>query len=402
MANRIILVSDDSDFFDFIRLKLELRKSDELFTFSFDDIPDKVDLLQTSVIIVNSENSQQKTLDLLKLFNNSTPIIVTSYNDDEAFRKKCYRAGMIDFIPLLTSDAEFRAKMLPALSFASILEKNNQYRQLLVKNKIIDANNEVFINYEAIIDNALTEIKNNGLRAVFAAIAPDNRSKFFLKPNQIETIILNNIRKNDILMNYSPNKYYLLLFNTDIVSAQKHWHKISKKFPYEIYAGFVTVTNQNRQQLINGALNNLHEALNSPISKKSNKNRTINITEQENTESFNNFKMYRKNLSQRLEMLVTPALYSMQQKCINKLSGVKITQSYKNGIGIFNISNNYFNADFKITSPGLAKINIDIILRNNDETITSKRFTFDPDEIDTGLLEDLLSQFITESKHYCG
>ena len=42
MANRIVLVSDDSDFFEYMRPKLELRKSDELFTFSFDDIPEDV------------------------------------------------------------------------------------------------------------------------------------------------------------------------------------------------------------------------------------------------------------------------------------------------------------------------------------------------------------------------
>ena len=34
MTNKIVLISDDKDFFEFIRAKLALRKSDELFTFS--------------------------------------------------------------------------------------------------------------------------------------------------------------------------------------------------------------------------------------------------------------------------------------------------------------------------------------------------------------------------------
>ena len=76
-------------------------------------------------------------IDLLNIFNHCTPIIVTAYNNDDGFKKKCYRAGMLDFIPLLTSDAEFRARMLPALNLLSVLDKNKQYRSLLVKNKII-------------------------------------------------------------------------------------------------------------------------------------------------------------------------------------------------------------------------------------------------------------------------
>ena len=72
MSSKIALISDDSDFFDFIKLKLELRRSDELFEFCFDEVPDKVNFLESAVLIVNSEQAQQKTLDLLNIFNNGT------------------------------------------------------------------------------------------------------------------------------------------------------------------------------------------------------------------------------------------------------------------------------------------------------------------------------------------
>ena len=151
MANKIVLISDDENFYDYIKLKLELRKSDELFTCSFDEVPEKMDFLESSVLIINSENSRQKTLDMLKLFQ-GTPIIVTVYNDDDVFKKKCYRAGALDFITLLTSDSEFRVRIFPALSVSSILEKNRQYRKILVKNKIISKHNEVFVDCDNIID----------------------------------------------------------------------------------------------------------------------------------------------------------------------------------------------------------------------------------------------------------
>ena len=38
MANKIVLISEDIDFFEFIITKLELRRTDELFSYSFDNI----------------------------------------------------------------------------------------------------------------------------------------------------------------------------------------------------------------------------------------------------------------------------------------------------------------------------------------------------------------------------
>ena len=104
MANKIVLISDDSDFFEYIKPKLELRRSDELFVFNFDSIPERLHLLETGVLIVNSENAKEKTLDLLKILK-ETPVIVSSFNDDDVYRRKCYRAGAFDFITILTPDA---------------------------------------------------------------------------------------------------------------------------------------------------------------------------------------------------------------------------------------------------------------------------------------------------------
>lgn len=244
MAGKIVLISDDSDFFEYIRQKLESRKSDELFTFAFDNVPEKLQLIDSSVLIVNSENAEDKTLDLLKLLR-GTPVIVFAYNEDEVFRRKCYRAGMFDFMTILTPDAEFRARIIPALTVSSILEKNKQYREILVNDNYITQNNEVFLNYNYILDKELDAINSGKKRAIFAAIAPNDKTKFLLTANMIETVILNNIRRNDILMSYAPNKYFLLMYDSSIKSAEALWEKISRNLPQKIYAGFVNVSNQN-------------------------------------------------------------------------------------------------------------------------------------------------------------
>ena len=55
MASKIVLISNDSNFFDFIRVKLELRKSDELFLLDFDSIIENYFLYQSAIIIVNAD-----------------------------------------------------------------------------------------------------------------------------------------------------------------------------------------------------------------------------------------------------------------------------------------------------------------------------------------------------------
>lgn len=399
MANRIVLISDDTDFFDYIKSKLELRKSDELFTFAFDAVPDKIHLLETAVLIVNSENSREKTLDLLNIFK-ETPIIVSAYNDDDAFRRKCYRAGMFDFLPLLTPDAEFRARMLPALSVAGILEKKLQYRDILAKNNIINNDNDVFTNYNEILDNELDKIHSGLKKAIFIAIAPNEKSKFLLKPSLIEASILNNIRKNDILMNYATNKYFLLMYNTDIVSAQKVWGKISEQISEKLYAGFVQITNQKRQQLINEVLNKLHENINKDnniINVKSSPLEGLNKIQDDKTE-YLNFKLFKQGFSRKIEQVITPVFYQIQQKYLGRILGVSIEQGSGDGYSTFYLKGKFTSSCFRITSPGFSKINIDITFQKGANTVDAKRITLEPEELEAGLLEDLLEQFILEYK----
>lgn len=399
MASKIVLISDDSDFFDYIKEKFSLRKSDELYTFNFDSIPDKLHLLLSSVLIVNCEGTKDKTLELLKLLKD-TPIIISAYNEDEEYKLECYRAGALDYITLLTSTKEFQARLTPALSIASLLEKNSQYREILVRNNVLTQNNEVFIDYNFILDKELEELDKSSKRAVFAAIAPNEKTKFFLQPNIIETIILNNIRKNDILMNYAANKYFLLLFDTDLESASNLWKKIETQMPQKLYAGMSSVIGQKRQQLINEALNKLHEAVNYDKSIVNNKPTPINSlnTLQNQTSGYSNFKLFRQEFSRKLEQVITPVFYQIQQKYTGKLSGITIQQGAGDGYGIFYVKGKHTSSSFRITCPGFSKINIDITYQKDTSNIDAKRITLEPEELEAGLLEDLLEQFILEYK----
>ena len=146
MQSKIILISDDTDFFEYIVSKLKLRKSDELFRFAFSDLPDKLHLLSSSLLIINSEGHQEQTLQLLD-FINDIPTVVFGYNNDDEFVFETYKKGAFLFLTLAASDEEIEAKLIPALKLVTTYEKTALYRDMLVNNKLITKNNEVRNNH---------------------------------------------------------------------------------------------------------------------------------------------------------------------------------------------------------------------------------------------------------------
>lgn len=384
MQSRIVLISDDVDFFEYISPKLNLRKSDELFKFGFDEVPEKIHLLTTSLLIINSENAITKTIELLKLVKN-LPSLIFAFNENEELRLQVYKLGALAFLTPFTTDDEFSAKLANGLNMASILMKNLQYREMLVRNNLVLKNNEVFIDYATILDKELEVINSTGRKAVLVAISPNDKTKFLLQSNQIETLILNNIRKNDILMNYATNKYFLLLWDIDVAAAKKLWEKIRNDIPEQIYAGFANTVGKVRQQLINEVLNRLHETIN--FSK---------VNESESAEKeITNFKMYRQEYNKKFDNTISPVLYMTQQKFNDKLFGMNIEQNVVDGHGYLKITGRNAGATLTITTAGFTKINIDIVYQSA-KAIPPKRISLDPKEFETGFLEDLLEHFIEE------
>ena len=393
MQNKIVLISDDSDFFDYIIPKLSLRKSDEVFRFGFYELPDKVHLLKSSLLIINSENHYEQTLELLDIVND-VPIIVFSYNDDEKFKIEAYKKGMYAYFTLSTSNEEINAKLRPALKLILLIEKSAMYRDILVRNNIVSKNNEVFFDFTNILEHEINDIKKNSSNAVLLAISPNNEAKYTVQPNLLETIILNNIRKNDILMNFSHNKYFLLLNNTNLDKAEKICNKLLKKLPEGIYTGLAVVGNKSRQQLVNEVLNKLHTAMSGDKSD----------AEFMQNEKINNFKFFKDELYNKISKIVSPVFYHIQQKYNDKLFGIKIEQGIGEGYGVLYLVTDSYMAELRITSPGFTTINIDMSYHKtgNDTkyiNIDNKRITIELEELESGLLNDLIEEFIKEFKY---
>ena len=76
---------------------------------------------------------------------------------------------------------------------------------------------------------------------------------------------------------------------------------------------------------------------------------------------------------------------------------MRIDQEHNENFSILKIMSETAKSILKITSPGYATINIDIIYESSVKNET-KRITLEPDELEIGLLQDILEQFILEFK----
>ena len=185
------------------------------------------------------------------------------------------------------------------------------------------------------------------------------------------------------------------MFDTELKSVEKLWDKIYPQFPQKVYAGFANITNQSMQQLINEVLNKLHLAINNDKSFSSPVNQASTA---DNFSSYTNFKVFKQEFEKKLENIITPVFYHIQQKYIDKFIGITIQHEIKEGCGNFILKNNSVICSFKITCPGFSKINVDITFQKAPDNIDAKRITLDPEEFEAGLLEDLLEQFVAEYK----
>ncbi len=390
MQSRVVLVSNDSDFFEYIISKFLLRKNDTVYKLTFAELPEKINLLTSSVLIINSENMEERTLELLRL-TEAPPSVVFAFNEEEEFKVSAYKAGALAFITPMTPDDEFQAILVSALNITSLIEKNQQYREMLVKRNLIKSANEVLLDYNAVLDQELEKIHKSSSPSVLVAISPDDKTKFLLQPNQIETVILRNIRKNDLLMSYAVNKYFLLLYDADIEDAKKILAKINAQMPERIYAGFAKIFSKNRQQLVNETLNKLHEAINYEKVYS-------NMLDTTNNPGRKNFKLFRQELSRKIDNIVIPVFYQIKQRYDDKLLGIIMEQEAGEGYNCLSLRGRYASALFKITMPGFNNINIDITYASSPNNIDAKRISLTPEEFEAGLLEDLLEQFILEFK----
>ena len=113
-----------------------------------------------------------------------------------------------------------------------------------------------------------------------------------------------------------------------------------------------------------------------------------------------NFKFFQAAFLKKLENVIAPTFYQVQQVWEERLFNTTIEQSCDENQSLFVLKTQGHESTLKITYPGFAKINIDVF-HNFVGLLPKERISLDLNELDETKLGEILVNFIKEYQSYC-
>lgn len=378
MKAGILVVSNESNVFDFIKPKLVLlRNNDAIYECDYLEAPDLVKNKKPQLVILHCGYDLHGFIELLKTL--SAPVIALFDNLNQDYLLIAYEKGIVDFFTKQASAEEILVRVMLALKNSTIKEVADNTFGLLEKNELL-TNSGFYVNSEFALPYYLENIEYGTIMLISS------------KQN-LETKISSILRCQDVKIK-DKNNYYIFLPYTDIDGAVSVLKKISHN-EKDVRAGICSHCGKNDFKKIK---TNLENALNVAIgtykdyiiideSLAPNANWIEKISSGKK-----NFKLFKQEFNKMIEHVITPVFYQIQNKYEYRLNA-KLVQEITPEVSSFKILGQYFDSEFKLKSSGFSAITVDVI-HNTDE----KRFFIDLNEMEPKTLEVLLEEFVQEHK----
>ena len=391
---KILLVSDDNNYAQSLKQKLVfLRCDDEIIISSYETALKEA--LLSSVVLIHQNVDIQKTLDLItELKNKSIIFISNSYE----YVLQCVDCGADDFIMADAPDFEFVIRIVNNIKYNSAkfnaLQDAKLLEQLKVKEGIYlyDYAKQVIENY---IDENL--IKNG----VLLALSPSHTVKANFSPKDFISALKRSVRALDVLTFGKGLCFYVFLPESNVNDAICVYNKIKENSKLEICAGISEIFDKNFGQFEKEALNAMTEASTSKadfVIADGEKEETLDSWLDDGGKK--GYKIFRQMFNKKLEKVIAPVFYRLQQTYDGKLFNTEIEQYVNDDSCVFKLSNKKNSSSLKIIYPGFSKIVISIIHEGLDSP-ENKEVQLKLSEITQSELISIVENYIKEFRLRC-
>jgi DNA-binding response OmpR family regulator len=408
--NNIILVTDDNNISNTLKPKLVLlREVDDILTTSYSEAVNKIKNILPETVLIYCSVEKNECLAIIKEIrtnektkNISIILILDKYNQD--FVLNAYDENITDFLTIDSDDAEILIRTIWGMrknaNMATLCKQRSLLEELDVINKMTGFYTEKYCC--EIFENEFKDLKENKTDGILMLVSPSEESKTKLNPVQLAKAIKISIRNSDVVVHGSSNRFYVLLVETQLKGAFCVWEKIKRAVgeQYNLNAGISTIEENSFEKLKSELLNALIEA------NSTNQDLVIVSTEEKKSSSDwldkinsaqKNFKIFKQAFNKKLDKVITPVFFQMQKLYEEKLLETQIEQYSNSTLSTFILKKSNKISELKITYPGFAKINIDIIHEGLDSP-ENKRISLDLTELDESRLTQILEDFINEFK----
>ena len=317
-----------------------------------------------------------------------------------------FDSGINDFISVNNTDAEFLARLI------SCMKKSELLREIETKNKLLSELNVLqkesgFYTKEyskKVIESEILSMQKYGRQCVLMVVSADVNYKTLLTPALLGHVIKKCTRHVDKVGFCGDDKFYILLYATNAKGAIYVYERLKQELngEYTISVGACETDNLTFEEIDKNVMKSVTEAL--ELS-----NTIVVYDPKEAAEPMNwldnevsgqrNFKFFQAAFMKKLENVIAPVFYQTQKVWEDRLFNTTIEQSSDENQSIFKLKTPTNDSVLKITYPGFAKINIDVI--HNFEGVEPKdRISLDLNELDDTKLSDILVNFIKEFQSY--
>lgn len=413
MTSNIVIICDEEIIGKALRYKLStLREVDSIKIGYFKDTIFEIESNTPDVLIIFSKIDNQEIFDFIKKIEPiateyKTPILlITDELLNEDFILSGFDAGVDDFVSLKNSDGEILMRTILCMQKNELMRKLATKDKLLTELGVLQEESGFFLKEysEKVFANEILNLQKYSQSAVFMKISADISCKQQLTPATLGAILKKSIRTRDKIGFCGDDKFYLLLPRTTAKGAHLVYERIKQELneEYSISVGACEIDNLTFDEIdknITKALNEALELTNSIVICDTKQiSEPMNWLDTENSGQ-KNFKFFQAAFLRKLENVIAPVFYQVQQVWEDRLFNTVIEQSSNDKQSLFTLTSGNNQSTFKITYPGFAKINIDIF-HSFVGLLPKERISLDLNELDDTKLNELLVNFIKEYQAY--
>lgn len=397
---KILLVSDDDNKKKQILSKLIfLRACDKVFCTDFDSVFRDLKAYNPDIVLICEEKTKAETVEYIKNIstdNICTILIAKSYNAD--FILACTDSGASDFIMEDGEDFEFVVRIVKHIEHHST--KSNLYAnlKLLEDVNIVDSDSGFYTSGYAkqVIGNFLDIDLNT--EGTFMVLSPDKAERAKSSDDSMTDAIKSSVRCDDIVCLGKGTNYYIFLKDTDMNGAILVFNKIKENLEFKIHAGIAETRGKTFEEFEKCALNALSTSSATDVEfSLYNDDNENGLSSWLDDAPKKGYKIYRQIFNKKLENVIAPLFYRLQQSYEPKLINTQIIQQVKGDNCYFVLKGEKFESELKVIYPGFSKIIISINHEGLD-TPENRELHLQLSKVTEKEIAEIVENFIKEYK----
>ena len=401
--NNVIIISDNKDFATDLASKiLLLRSSDSVGVMDYKKAGQRANNHPADLVLIHTDDIEQLNfIKTVKNFSNlkRASILLVSDNRESDFLCRAFDYGIDDFIEENADETVLNMRIMWCLKKKLLADISHKKSSLLTLIEVTDKNGYFEKPYtQMLFEREYKKCLTRYDDIIFMILSADVRCKSQSANKTIEEALVQTLRETDLCGHAPDDKFYLLLYKTDVRGAKRFFHRLNNVLPFEtsVSAAAMCISGIENFKVAEKSLNKkLVQSLTSVnainIVETAPKNipvkteQTDRLTERQKG-GLANVKYLQRDFAKRMEKLISPAFFKMQAIYEPKLFNTDILQVFNSNECRFIIKKENNKSEIVIKYNNDRQIGVEIVenfkFKSNKEELSFSQEEFSSEKVE--------------------